>query len=52
MSESSNFSFPHRTPVFTTVLVLVLFALFGWMARKVYMPHATRVDPMQALRSE
>ena len=51
MSESANFSFPHRTPVFTTVLVIVLFALFGWMARKVYMPHATRVDPIEGVKT-
>lgn len=51
MSDSSNFSFPHRTPVFTTVLVLVLFALFGWLARKVYMPGAERVDPIEGVRT-
>jgi hypothetical protein len=51
MSESSNFSFPHRTPVFTTVLVLVLFALFGWLARKVYSPHATRVDAVEGVKT-
>lgn len=46
MSDSSPFSFPHRTPVFTTVLVLVMFALFGWLARKVYVPGAAAVDPV------
>lgn len=51
MSESSRFSFPHRTPVFTTVLVLVLFALFGWLARKVYAPHAAAVDPIEGVRT-
>jgi hypothetical protein len=49
MSESSNFSFPHRTPVFTTVLVLVLFALFGFLARRYYAPGAARVDPIQGV---
>lgn len=51
MSDSSNFSFPHRTPVFTTVLVIVLFALFGWMARRVYAPHAGRVDPIEGVKT-
>src|SRR3954468_6470146 len=51
MSESSNFSFPHRTPVFTTVLVLVLFALFGWLARKVYMPRAAHVDVVEGVKT-
>ena len=51
MSESSNFSFPHRTPVFTTVLVLVLFALFGWAARKVYSPRAAHVDAVEGVKT-
>jgi hypothetical protein len=49
MSESSNFSFPHRTPVFTTVLVIVLFALFGWLARRIYAPRAERVDAIEGV---
>ena len=51
MSESSNFSFPHRTPVFTTVLVLLCFAVFGWLARKVYAPHAATVDRIEGVRT-
>jgi hypothetical protein len=51
MSDSSNFSFPHRTPVFTTVLVLLCFAIFGWLARKVYSPHAAAVDPVEGVRT-
>lgn len=51
MSESSNFSFPHRTPVFTTVLVLALFALFGFLARRYYSPQAGRVDPIEGVRT-
>ncbi len=51
MSDSTNFSFPHRTPVFTTVLVLVCFALFGWLARKVYAPHASMVDKIEGVRT-
>jgi hypothetical protein len=46
MSDSAQFSFPHRTPVFTTVIVLACFALFGWLARKVYVPHAATVEPV------
>ncbi len=46
MSDSSNFSFPHRTPVFTTVIVLLCFAAFGWLARKIYVPTAAHVDPV------
>jgi hypothetical protein len=46
MSDSAQFSFPHRTPVFTTVIVLACFALFGWLARKVYTPRAAVVDPV------
>jgi hypothetical protein len=38
--SSSSFSFPHRTPVFTTILVLLCFACFGWLVRKVYTPRA------------
>ncbi len=52
MSESpSNFSFPHRTPVFTTVIVLVCMALFGWLARKVYAPLAGHVDRIEGVRT-
>jgi len=52
MSDSpSNFSFPHRTPVFTAVVVLVCFALFGWIARKYYAPRAHLVDPVAGIRT-
>jgi len=51
MSEPANFSFPHRTPVFTTVIVLACFALFGWLARKVYAPHARTVDRVEGVRT-
>ncbi len=51
MSDSANFSFPHRTPVFTTVIVLVCFALFGWLARKIYTPTAEAVDPVAGVRT-
>lgn len=35
-----NSAFPHRTPVFTTALVLLCFAVFGWLAYRVYVPVA------------
>ena len=49
--SSSNFSFPHRTPVFTTLLVLVCMAVFGWLARKVYAPHARVVEKIEGVRT-
>ena len=51
MSESSQFTFPHRTPVFTTVIVLLCFAAFGWLARKVYAPHAGEVEPVAGVKT-
>jgi hypothetical protein len=51
MSDSSNFSFPHRTPVFTTVIVLVCFAVFGWLALKIYAPHAYTVDKIEGVKT-
>ncbi len=52
MSDSaSSFSFPHRTPVFTTVLVLLCFAAFGWLALKIYAPHAGTVAPVAGVRT-
>jgi len=49
--SSSSFSFPHRTPVFTTLLVLVCMALFGWLARKVYAPGAQVVEKIEGVRT-
>ena len=51
MSDSTDFSFPHRTPVFTAVVVLVCFAFFGWLARKIYTPHAYTVDRVEGVLS-
>jgi len=51
MSESSGFSFPHRTPIFTTVVVLVCFAAFGWLARKIYLPRAYTVDRAEGVKT-
>ncbi len=48
MSDSS-FSFPHRTPVFTAVIVILCFAAFGWMARRIYAPHAATVAPVEGV---
>jgi hypothetical protein len=52
MSDSpANFSFPHRTPVFTAVIVLLCFAAFGWLALKIYTPHAYTVDPIEGVKT-
>lgn len=51
MSDSSRFSFPHRTPVFTAVIVLLAFAVFGWLAMKLYAPHAYTVDKIPGVRT-
>lgn len=42
----ANDLFPRRTPVFTPVLVLLAFALFGWLAYRYYVPRAYRVTPV------
>lgn len=49
--SSSNFSFPHRTPVFTAIIVLVSFALFAWLANKIYRPHAFTVDKIEGVKT-
>ena len=51
MSDTSNLSFPHRTPVFTTVLVLLCFAAFGLLVWKVYVPRAYTVDKVEGVRT-
>ncbi|WP_438479453.1 hypothetical protein [Oleiharenicola lentus] len=51
MSDSSNFSFPHRTPVFTAVIVLLAFGAFAFLARKIYVPHATTVNAIEGVRT-
>lgn len=51
MSDSTNFSFPHRTPVFTALIVIICFAAFAWMAKKVYTPHAYTVQPVEGVRT-
>jgi hypothetical protein len=47
--SSSNFSFPHRTPVFTAVIVILCFAAFGWLARRIYVPQASTVEPVDGV---
>jgi len=52
MSDTSaQFTFPHRTPVFTTLVVLVCFAVFGWLAMKIYSPHAYTVDKVEGVKT-
>lgn len=48
-ASSSNFSFPHRTPVFTAVIVILCFAAFGWLAKRIYVPHAADVQPVEGV---
>ena len=50
MSDSS-YSFPHRTPVFTAVIVLLAFASFAYLALKIYVPHAATVDKIEGVRT-
>jgi len=52
MSETTpSFSFPHRTPVFTAVIVIVCFASFAWLAKKIYSPHASAVQAVEGVRT-
>lgn len=47
--SDSNFSFPHRTPVFTAIVVILCFAAFGWLAKRIYVPHAADVQPVEGV---
>ncbi len=50
MSDApANFSFPHRTPVFTALIVLACFASFAWLAKKIYTPHAAAVQQVEGV---
>jgi lysylphosphatidylglycerol synthetase-like protein (DUF2156 family) len=52
MSDTpANFSFPHRTPVFTAAVVIVCFAAFAWLAKRIYVPHAHDVQPVEGVRT-
>ena len=52
MSDSpAQFSFPHRTPVFTALIVIVCFASFVWLAKKIYTPHAATVEVVEGVRT-
>ena len=35
--------------MFTTVIVLLCFAVFGWLARKIYVPHAATVEKAEGV---
>lgn len=47
--SDSTYSFPHRTPVFTAVIVILCFAAFGWLARRIYAPHAAQVQGVEGV---
>ena len=52
MSDSpAQFSFPHHTPVFTALIVIVCFAAFFWLAKKIYTPHAATVEVVEGVRT-
>ncbi len=52
MSDTpANFSFPHRTPVFTALIVIACFASFAWLAKKIYTPHAAAVQQVEGVRT-
>ncbi len=52
MSDTpANFSFPHRTPVFTALIVIACFAAFGWLARRIYVPHAAEVQVVEGVKT-
>ena len=52
MSDSpAQFSFPHRTPVFTALIVVLSFAAFVWLAKKIYTPHAATVEVVEGVRT-
>jgi len=52
MSDSSaQFSFPHRTPVFTALVVIVCFASFVWLAKKIYTPNAATVEAVEGVKT-
>ncbi len=52
MSDSpAQFSFPHRTPVFTALIVIVCFAASVWLAKKIYTPHAATIEAVEGVRT-
>ena len=52
MSDSpARFSFPHRTPVFTALVVLACFAAFVWLGRTIYRPQAHVVQAVEGVRT-
>lgn len=46
-----NSAFPHRTPVFTTVLVMLCFAVFGWLAYRIYVPSSRPEARIEGVRT-
>lgn len=46
-----NSAFPHRTPVFTTLLVVLCFAAFGWLAYRIYVPGARPETRIEGVRT-
>ncbi len=50
-APAANSTFPQRTPKFTTVVVLVCFALFAWLAYRFYVPHAADIAKVEGVRS-
>lgn len=46
-----NSAFPHRTPIFTTVLVILCFAAFGWLAYRYYAPDARPQPRIEGVRT-
>jgi len=51
MSDSTNFSFPHRTPVFTALVVIVCFAAFVWIGRRLYSHQPQTVQAVEGVRT-
>ncbi len=52
MSDSSSqFSFQNRTPVAMALVVVLSFAAFVWLAKKIYTPHAATVEAVEGVRT-
>jgi hypothetical protein len=52
MSDSpSQFSFQNRTPVAMALVVILAFAAFVWLAKKIYTPHAAEVQAVEGVRT-
>ncbi len=52
MSDSpAQFSSQNRTPVAMALVVIVCFAAFVWLARKIYTPKAETVQTVEGVRT-